>query len=146
MRCGAQVSSRRALRADPAFDKIIQTLYPDMDAYKEKEEEFILRVNAESHAFAAAAEEGLRRQVRTNTHSAPSPPRGLVSARRGLVSAHKRFGVRATTPARGIPSPQFRLCIFVFLSPFQAVCVSVCECECVRVCVSVPCPVLDVQA
>ena len=88
------MSSRRALRADPAFDKIIQTLLPDMDAYEKKEEEFILRVNAESHAFAAAAEEGLRRQVRTNTHSAPSPPRGLVSARRGLVSACRDLVVR----------------------------------------------------
>jgi len=70
MRCRVQVSSRRALRADPAFDKIIQTFYPDIDAYEEKEEQFISRVNAERHSMAAAFEEGLRRQVRTNTHSA----------------------------------------------------------------------------
>jgi hypothetical protein len=70
------VSSRRALRADPAFDKIIQTFYPDIDAYEEKEEQFISRVNAESHSIAGAFEEGLRRQVRAYTHSAPSPPRG----------------------------------------------------------------------
>jgi hypothetical protein len=87
MRCRVQVSSRRALRADPAFDKIIQTFYPDIDAYEEKEEQFISRVNAESHSIADVVEEGLRRQVRTNTHSAPSPPRGLVRARRGLVCA-----------------------------------------------------------
>jgi len=87
MRCRVQVSSRRALRVDPAFDKIIQTFYPDIDAYEEKEEQFISRVNAESHSMAIAHEEGLRRQVRTNTHSAPSPPRGLVRARRGLVCA-----------------------------------------------------------
>ena len=122
------MSSRRALRADPAFDKIIQTLYPDMDAYKEKEEEFILRVNAESHAFAAAAEEGLRRQVRTNTHSAPSPPRGLVSARRGLVSAHKRFGVRATTHCARYPLLSISSMYFCVSQPFPGR-----VCECVRV-------------
>ena len=81
------MSSHRALRADPAFDKIIKTFYPDMDAYEVNEEQFISRVNAESQGVAAALEEGLRRQVRTNTHSAPSPPRGLVRARRGLVCA-----------------------------------------------------------
>ena len=94
MRCRVQVSSRRALRADPAFDKIIQTFYPDIDAYEEKEEEFISRVNAESHSIAAAVEEGLRRQVRTHTHSAPCPPRGLVSARRGSLSACRDLVVR----------------------------------------------------
>ena len=87
MRCRVQASSRRALRADPAFDKIIQTFYPDIDAYEEKEEQFISRVTADSQPMAIALEEGLRRQVRTNTHSAPSPPRGLVRARRGLVCA-----------------------------------------------------------
>ena len=33
------------------------------DAYEEKEDEFISRVNAESHSIAAVVEEGLRRQV-----------------------------------------------------------------------------------
>ena len=83
------MSSRRALRADPAFDEIIQTFHPDIDAYVEQEEQFISRVNAESHSMANVIEEGLRRQVRTNTHAAPSPRRGLVSARRGLVSARR---------------------------------------------------------
>jgi hypothetical protein len=77
------VSSHRVLRADPAFDKIIQTFYPDIDAYEEKEEVFISRVNAESPSIAAVLEETrLRRQVRTNTHSAPSSRRGLLSSRR----------------------------------------------------------------
>ena len=66
-KCRVKVSSRRALRADPAFDKMIQTFYPDIDAYEEKEEQFISRVNAESHSIAAAVEEGLRRQVRTHS-------------------------------------------------------------------------------
>ena len=113
------MSSHRELRADPAFDKIIQTFYPDIDAYEEKEEEFISRVNAESPSIAAVVEEThlrrqvrelgihslpgartrhpltlrlsahLRRQVRTNTHSAPSSRRGLLSSRRGLVSARR---------------------------------------------------------
>ena len=83
------MSSHRELRADPAFDKIIQTFYPDIDAYEEKEEEFISRVNAESHSITAAIEEGRLRQVRTNTHSAPSSRRGLLSSRRGLVSARR---------------------------------------------------------
>jgi hypothetical protein len=86
-KCRVKVSSRRALRADPAFDKMIQTFYPDIDAYEKKEEEFISRVNAESQGVAALVQEGLLRQVRTNTHSAPSPPRGLFRARRGLVCA-----------------------------------------------------------
>jgi E3 ubiquitin-protein ligase RNF1/2 len=73
-KCRVKVSSRRALRADPAFDKMIQTFYPDIDAYEKKEEEFISRVNAESQGVAALVQEGLRRQVRTNTHSAPTPP------------------------------------------------------------------------
>jgi hypothetical protein len=89
MRSRVQVSSRRALRADPAFDKIIQTFYPDIDAYEEKEEQFISHVNGDSHSIADVIEEGLRRQVRTNTHSAPCHCRGLVSARRGLVSARR---------------------------------------------------------
>jgi hypothetical protein len=67
MRCRVQVSSRRALRADPAFDKIIQTFYPDIDAYEEKEEQFISRVNADSHSIADVVAEGLRRQVRTQS-------------------------------------------------------------------------------
>jgi hypothetical protein len=46
---------------------MIQTFYPDIDAYEEKEEQFISRVNAESHSIAAAVEEGLRRQVRTHS-------------------------------------------------------------------------------
>ena len=83
------MSSHRELRADPAFDKIIQTFYPDIDEYEEKQEQFISRVNAESHSITAAIEEGLLRQVRTNTHSAPSPRRGLVSVRRGLVSSRR---------------------------------------------------------
>jgi hypothetical protein len=58
---------------------MIQTFYPDIDAYEEKEEQIISRVNAESQPMAAALEEGLRRQVRTNTHSAPSPPCQRVS-------------------------------------------------------------------
>ena len=85
-----QVSSRRALRADPAFDKIIQTFYPDLDAYEEKEKQFISSGIAESHPIAAAIEEGWRCQVRTHAHSAPSlvsPRRGLVSSCRGLVWA-----------------------------------------------------------
>uniref|UniRef100_A0A7S4UPT0 RING-type domain-containing protein n=2 Tax=Guillardia theta TaxID=55529 RepID=A0A7S4UPT0_GUITH len=61
-KCRVKVSSRRALRADPQFDKLIQAFYPDIDAYEEKEEEFISKVNAESHTIAAAVEEGLRRQ------------------------------------------------------------------------------------
>ncbi len=90
MRCRGQVSSHRALRADPAFDKIIQMFYPDIDAYEEKEEEFISRVNAASPSIAAVVEETyLRRQVRTKTHSAPSSRRGLLSSRRGLVSARR---------------------------------------------------------
>jgi hypothetical protein len=93
MCCGVKVSSHRALRADPAFDKIIQTFYPDMDAYEVNEEQFISRVNAESHSFAALAEEGLRRQVRKK--------------RRRLT-------------ARVIPCAQDLLCIFVFLIPFPA--------------------------
>ncbi len=70
------MSSRRALRADPAFDNIIQTFYPDIDVYEEKEEQFISQVNAESQSIAGAFEEGLCRQVRAHTHSALSPPRG----------------------------------------------------------------------
>jgi len=64
-KCRVKVSSRRALRADPAFDKLIQRFYPDIDAYEEKEEEFIWRVNAESHseAMAAVVQEGLQRQA-----------------------------------------------------------------------------------
>jgi hypothetical protein len=46
-----------------AFDRLIHRFYPDIDAYEEKEEEFISRVNADSHSIAAAVEEGLRRQV-----------------------------------------------------------------------------------
>mmetsp|Transcript_17941 Transcript_17941/g.40706 ORF Transcript_17941/g.40706 Transcript_17941/m.40706 type:complete len:492 (-) Transcript_17941:139-1614(-) len=61
-KCRVKVSSRRALRPDPQFDKLIQAFYPDIDAYEEKEEEFISKVNAESHTIAAAVEEGLRRQ------------------------------------------------------------------------------------
>jgi hypothetical protein len=64
MRCRGQVSSRRALRADPAFDKIVQTFYPDTDAYEAKEEQFISRVNAQSNSVADVVEEALRRQVR----------------------------------------------------------------------------------
>ena len=126
MRGGVQVSSRRALRVDPAFDKIIQTFYPDFDAYKKKEKQYISSGIAESHRIAAAIEEGWRCQVRTNAHSAlslVSPCRGLVSSRRGLVCA------RLT--ARVIPSAQFLRGTFVFLCPFpcrisRAVCVSVC--------------------
>ena len=84
------MSSRRALRADPAFDKIIQSFYPDFDAYEEKEKQFISSGIAESHSIAAAIQEGRRCQVRTNAHSAPSlvsSRRGLVSSRRGLVSS-----------------------------------------------------------
>ena len=58
-----KVTSRRALRPDPAFDKLIQRFYPDIDAYEEKEEQFIFKVNAESHSIAAVVEEGLRRQA-----------------------------------------------------------------------------------
>ena len=84
------MSTRRALREYPAFDEIIQTFHPDIDAYVEKEEQFILRINAESrHSMANVIEEGLHRQVRTNTHSAPSSRRGLLSSRRGLVSARR---------------------------------------------------------
>jgi hypothetical protein len=60
------LSSGVVARADPAFDKIIQTFHPDIDAYEEKEEQFISRVNAESESMAAALEEGLRRKVPTS--------------------------------------------------------------------------------
>ena len=62
--CRVKVSSRRALRADPAFDKIIQTFYPDRHAYEKKEMQFILCVNTDSQRVAVLVEEGLRRQVR----------------------------------------------------------------------------------
>jgi hypothetical protein len=41
-----QVSSRRALRADPAFDALVRTLYPDMEDYEAKEVEFISQARA----------------------------------------------------------------------------------------------------
>jgi hypothetical protein len=93
MCCGVKVLSRRALRADPAFDKIIQKFYPDMDAYEEKEEQFISRVNAESHSISALVEEGLRRQVRKK---------------------RKRLTARVIPCANDLP------CISVFLIPFPA--------------------------
>ena len=74
-RCRVKVTSRRALRADPAFDGLIRRVYPDIDAYEEKEEQFISTVNAESHLIAAVVEEGLRRQesaVGVFVHSIPA--------------------------------------------------------------------------
>jgi hypothetical protein len=61
--CQVKVSTRRALRADPAFDKKIQMFSPDIDANEEKEEEFISQVSAGSHAMTAALHEGLCRQL-----------------------------------------------------------------------------------
>jgi hypothetical protein len=138
------VSSRRALRADPAFDKIIQTFYPDIDAYEEKEEQFISRVNAESHSMANAIEEGLRRQVHTNTNSAPSPRSGLVSARE-FTSCSQRLGVRIKTHCVRYPLPSISSRYFCVSQPFpfqsRGPCVCVSE-----VSVSVPFSVLDAGA
>ena len=41
----------------------MERFYPDIDAYEEKEEEFISQVNADSHSIAAVVAEGLRRQA-----------------------------------------------------------------------------------
>lgn len=46
--CAWQVSSRRALRADPAFDALVRTLYPDMEDYEAKEVEFISQVRVDA--------------------------------------------------------------------------------------------------
>ena len=62
-KCRVKVSLCRDLHVDPAFDKIIQTFYPDMDVYEAIEKQVSSDGISESHPIATAIEEGLFRQV-----------------------------------------------------------------------------------
>ena len=84
--CRVKVASRRALQPDPSFDAIVDCFFPDLDLYEQKEEEFILHVNKQSICVAAAINEGLNRQVATNSgmhdelqHATTSTPSSRTS-------------------------------------------------------------------
>ena len=44
-KCRVKVSSRRALRPDPKFDRLVRAFYPDIDDFEAKEEAFISLVS-----------------------------------------------------------------------------------------------------
>lgn len=78
--CRTPLTSRRVLRQDANFEKMVNRLFPDRDAAEAEEEAAIQRVMARAVApFAQAVEEGLRRQKEAAKLQRPASTTGVNS-------------------------------------------------------------------
>ncbi|KAL6068660.1 E3 ubiquitin-protein ligase RING2 [Balamuthia mandrillaris] len=124
--CRVHCSSRRHLRPDPNFDKLIAAIYPNLDEYEAQEASFIEDINKSLNrkALTDSVERGIKRQAaavrRSSTSGSssstpvPSPMNTRRSRRKSSASAEpaspepfsKSSTTKPTTPSSTtIPSP-----------------------------------------
>ena len=106
--CRKKVPSRRSLRRDEDFDKLVAILYPDQSLFQQREQEILAKINLASsqQAYRESFEAGMKvRLPPANLISPPPPP--LV------VAALRRAGGRV----RGSGGPDLpRLSLLIFES------------------------------
>lgn len=73
--CRKKLVSRRSLRPDPNFDKLMSVIYPNRDDYEEQQEQMFSAITKHhsQQGFQACIEEGLKVQA-TTRHSKVSLP------------------------------------------------------------------------
>ena len=116
--CRINVPSRRSLFLDKNYDKIINMIYPDLEAFEASEEKYIAEVNAKVHmnnAFTAAAETAMaqqheerrkRKRRKENPTSAPSKTSAAATATRGAAAAAPPRKAKASRNAEASSSRQ----------------------------------------
>ena len=96
--CRAYVATRRNLRRDENFARLIDSLYPDLDAFEEEEEQIMVETNA-THTLAHQEKMGVEWQRRMD-HMRAERARELA-AERGRKRARNHPPTRNSVGGRG---------------------------------------------
>ena len=95
--CRAYVATRRNLRRDENFARLIDSLYPDLDAFEEEEEQIMVETNA-THTLAHQEKMGVEWQRRMD-HMRAERARELA-AERGRKRAREEAAREEAEEAR----------------------------------------------
>eukprot|EP00036_Acanthoecidae_sp_10tr_P009240 CAMPEP_0182921104 /NCGR_PEP_ID=MMETSP0105_2-20130417/3928_1 /TAXON_ID=81532 ORGANISM="Acanthoeca-like sp., Strain 10tr" /NCGR_SAMPLE_ID=MMETSP0105_2 /ASSEMBLY_ACC=CAM_ASM_000205 /LENGTH=320 /DNA_ID=CAMNT_0025058589 /DNA_START=262 /DNA_END=1224 /DNA_ORIENTATION=+ len=84
--CRVKVKTQRSLRKDPAFDMLVSIMYPDKDAFEQRQSEILRKVreNSNQEAMIQSFNDGLKKQdvARKQKHLVTPRSKGWEDARR----------------------------------------------------------------
>ena len=110
--CRISVPSRRSLFRDHNYDKIIEAIYPDLDAFEESEEKYIAEINRKrnvNNAFTAAATQGIKEQHEERKKRKRQKKDGGTASVQARTTSRRSGGVRGREPLSGDNQASFIL-------------------------------------